>query len=96
MECADGRELDAEGRNLLTEKLAESGIFEIRETGHIEVRKSKIKENHPRCHGYLLPVGYIREQNGKVSALLVNTNLKSLEKYYKILKEIYCSVMRPF
>jgi len=93
MERIEKIELDADGRKFLIKRLIESGIFEVRETGHIEVRKSKIKGDHPRCHGYFLPVGYIREQNEKVSALLVNANFKSLEGYHKILREIYDSVM---
>ena len=78
-----------ENKEFLIEKITESQIFEVKETGHIEVKRNMIKPDHPHCHGYFLPVGYIKEEDRMSSALLVNTHFRQLEDYHARLREIY-------
>jgi hypothetical protein len=80
--------IDKDSRKTLIGKITNSG-FRVTSSGHIELKGSQIKPDHPRCHGNYLPVGYLIEKNGKTSALLVNTNYKSLKEYHAKLREIY-------
>ena len=86
------RSITPKQQGALQNKIRESEEFEIQKTGHVDVRRRAKIPDFPRCHGYFRNVGYVGNNNGPVSAVLTNTDLKELKPYHDKLRKIYKSV----